>query len=249
VSEKPVEIDLAPDRFIRSFGESRRKYSRVVKQLLPVAFFRMAIRDQGLACLPPKYSGVVLTSDGIRPPHARGVFAGGSLRVLAESMGRGVRVDTSPPLRTGQFTLAAFVYLESGARNGIVATNIRSNDGTFGLGLDENGVLQAMIRNRDGDLLTVSGDAAVALHTWHHVVMTVDGNQFRLYEDGRLVASAACSPVADSEADVLWFGTNADGQKLWDGRIDEVALFDRSLSDVDVTDLYQAALEEIERLE
>ena len=155
----------------------------------------------------------------------------------------------SPPLQTGQFTLAAFVYLEPGARHGTVATNIRSNDGNFALGLDENGVLQGTIRDRDGDLLSVSGDAAVALHTWRHVVMTVDGQQFRLYEDGHLVASAACSPVADGVADVLWFGTNADGQKLWNGRIDEVALFDRAFSDVDVTDLYEAAIEEIKRLE
>jgi hypothetical protein len=250
VSDKmPVEIDLATDRFIRTFDESRRRYSRTVKRLSPVAFYRMAIRDQGLACLPPEYAGVVLTGEGNRPPHARGVFAGGSLRVQADSSGRGGRVDISPPLRTGQFTLAAFVYLESGARNGIVATNIRSNDGNFALGLDENGVLQATIRNRNGDLLSVSGDAAVPLYTWRHVVMTVDGRQFRLYEDGRLVASAVCSPVADSVADVLWFGTNADGQQLWDGRVDEVALFDRAFNDVDVTDLYEAAIEEIKSLE
>jgi hypothetical protein len=249
VTEKPVEIDLATDRFIRTFDESRRRYSGTVKRLSPLAFYRMAIRDQGLACLPPEYSGVVLTGDGNRPPHARGVFAGGSLRVLADSSGRGGRVDTSPPLRTGQFTLAAFVYPEPAARNGIVATNIRSNDGNFALGLDENGVLLATIRNRDGDLLAVSGDAEVALHTWRHIVMTVDGQQFRLYEDGHLVASSACSPIADSKADVLWFGTNADGKKLWDGRIDEVALFDRAFSDVDVTDLYEAAMEEINKLE
>lgn len=249
VSEKPVKIDLATDRFIRTFDESRRGYSGTVKRLSPLAFYRMAIRDQGLACLPPEYAGVVLTGDGNRPPHARGVLAGGSLRVLADSTGRGGRVDTSPPLRTGQFTLAAFIYPEPGARNGIVATNIRSNDGNFALGLDENGVLQATIRNRDGGLLTVSGDAAVALHTWRHVVMAVDGQQFRLYEDGHLVASAACSPVADSVTDALWFGTNADGQQLWDGRIDEVALFDRAFSDVDVTDLYEAAIEEIKSLE
>lgn len=247
--KKPVAIDLATDRFIRTFDESRRRYSGTVKRLSPVAFYRMAIRDQGLSCLPPEYAGVVLTGDGNRPPHARGVFAGGALRVLADSSGRGGRVDISPPLRTGQFTLAAFIYPEPGARKGIVATNIRSNDGNFALGLDENGVLLATIRKRDGDLLTVSGNDAVALHRWRHVVMTVDGQQFRLYEDGHLVASAACSPVADSVADVLWFGTNADGNKLWDGRIDEVALFDRAFSDVDVTDLYEAAIEEMKSLE
>ncbi len=248
-TEKPVEIELATDRFIRTFDESRRRYSRTVKRLSPVAFYRMAIRDQGLSCLPPQYSGVVLTGDGNRPPHARGVFSGGSLRVLADSTGRGGRVDRSPPLGTGQLTLAAFVYLEGRAHGGIVATNVHNDGGNFSLALDEQGFLQATIRNSDGHVLSVVGDSVVARHTWRHVVMTADGQQFRLYEDGRQVASAPCSPVADSEADVLWFGTDSDGLKLWDGRIDEVALFDWALSDGDVRDLYQAALEEIRQPE
>jgi ferric-dicitrate binding protein FerR (iron transport regulator) len=249
VTEKPVEIELATDRFIRTFDESRRSYARTVKQLSPAAFYRMAIRDQGLTCVPPEYSGVVLTGDGNRPPHASGVFAGGSLRVLADSMGRGGRVDTSPLLQTGQFTLSAFVYLEASAPNGVVANTLRSDGGSFALALDEKGLLQATVRGRGGDLLTVSGDTALALHTWRHVVMTVDGQRLSLYEDGRLVASSPCPLLADSEADVLWFGTDANGQNLWNGRIDEVVLFDKALSIVEVTNLYQAALEEIGKSE
>ncbi len=247
--EKPVEIELAKDRFIRTFDEPRRGYSKTIKQLSPVAIYRMAIRDQGLACVPPQYSGVVLTGEGIRPPHARGVFAGGSLRVLGDSVGRGGRVDTSPPLRTGQFTLSAFVYLETDAPNGIVTSTLRADGGNFTLAVNELGTLQATIRNRDGDLVTVSGDTAIALQAWRHVVMTVDGQRLCLYEDGRLVASTLCSLLADSDADVLWFGTDLDGLSLWDGRIDEVALFDRAISDAEVTDLYQAALEEIGKSE
>ena len=52
VTEKPVEIELATDRFIRTFDESRRRYARTVKRFVPMAFYRMAIRDQGLACVP-----------------------------------------------------------------------------------------------------------------------------------------------------------------------------------------------------
>lgn len=246
---KPVEIELATDRFIRTFDESRRNYARTVKQLSPLAFYRMAIRDQGLTCVPPEYSGVVLTGDGKRPPHARGVFAGGSLRVLADSIGRGGRVDTSPPLRTGQLTLSAFVYLEAVTPNGIVANTIRADDGNFTLGLNEMGEIEATVRNRDGDLQTVSGDSAIALHTWRHVVMTVDGQSHCLYEDGRLVVSSPCLPLAESGADSLWFGTDADGQNLWNGRIDEVVLFDKAASNAEVTKLYQAALEEIGKSE
>lgn len=246
---EPEDISIATDRFIRSFDESRRRYAQTVKRFVPLAFYRMAIRDQGLACMPPQYSGVVLTGEGIRPPHARGVFAGGSLRVLADSTGRGGRVDTSPPLQTGQFTLTAFVYLESNTHDGVVATNIQNDVGNFALALDEKGFLRATVRDSNGDLSSVTSDAPVELHTWLHVVMTADGKQLRLYEDGRQMASAPCSTVADNEADVLWFGTDSDGLSLWDGRIDEVALFDRAISDAEVTDLYQAALEEIGKSE
>ncbi len=248
-AEEPVEIKLATDRFIRTFDESRRRYSRTVKSLSAVAFYRMAIRDQGLACQPPQYSGVVLMGDGRRPPHARGVFSGGSLLVLADSTGRGGRVDTPPPLRTGQLTLATFVYREANSLGGIVATNIHKDGGNFSLALNEQGVMQATIRNSDGRLLSVSSDSVVALQQWRHVVMTADGDIVRLYEDGRQVASAPCSPVTESEAGVLWFGTNSDGMQLWDGRIDEVALFDHALGDADVRELYQAALEELGKSE
>ncbi len=79
--------------------------------------------------------------------------------------------------------------------------------------------------------------------------MTVDGQRLSLYEDGRLVASTPCPLLADSEADVLWFGTDGNGQNLWDGRIDEVVLFNKALSIVEVTNLYQAALVEIGKSE
>ncbi len=248
-ADQPVKIELATDRFIRTFDESRRRYSQTVKKLSPLAFYQMAIRDQGLACQPPQYSGVVLTGEGKRPPHARGVFSGGSLRVQADSTGRGGRVDTAPPLRTGKLTLAAFVYLDAKAKGAMVATNIHNDSGNFFLALNELGCLQATIRSRDGNLLSVVSDSVVKLKTWRHIVMTADGEQFRLYEDGRQVASAACSPVADSKTDVLCFGTNSSGQNMWDGRIDEVALFDHALSDAIVSDLYQAALDEIGKSE
>ena len=79
--------------------------------------------------------------------------------------------------------------------------------------------------------------------------MTVDGQRFCLYEDGDLVASTAAPGLAASREGKLWFGTDAEGMNLWNGRIDEVTLFDRSLSDVEIRNLYQAALKEIRKSE
>ncbi|WDI41575.1 LamG-like jellyroll fold domain-containing protein [Bremerella sp. P1] len=245
VSPNPVPIELAKNRFIRTFEEAKRKYPRTIKQLSPVAYYRMAIRDQGLASIPPEYSGVVLTGKGVRPPHASGVFAGGSLRVLANSTGRGGRVDSPPPLETGQLTLATYLYLHAETPSAVAVSDLQSDEGNFTLGINENSFLKATIRDNQGRLVTVSGDAPLPIQSWHHVVVTVDGNALCLYVDSLLVASTPCNPLNPENTAPLWFGRGTSGDALWNGRIDEVVIFDNALSEDEITVLYQAGLEEI----
>lgn len=244
---EPEDISIATDRFIRNFDEPRLNYARAVKRLSPLVYYRMPIRDRGLVSEPPEYSGVVLTGEGTRPPHARGVFVGGSLRVGADSTGRGGRVDSSPALNTGRFSLTVFVYLEAPVHGAMVATNLHDGQGNFGLSLDENGLLRAAIRNRDGDVSSIAGDSVLPQNTWRHVVVTADGEQLQFYEDGNLVASTPCAAMAASDSDTVWFGTDAETTQVWDGRLDEVALFDQALTEEEVAALYRTAQEEIAR--
>lgn len=244
---EPEDISIATDRFIRNFDESRLIYFRAAKRLSPLVQYRMPIRDHGLVSSPPEYSGVVLTGDGKRPPHARGVFVGGSLRVGVDSTGRGGRVDSPPALSKGTFSLTVFVYLEAPAHSATITTNLQDRQGNFGLSLNENGTLQAAIRNRTGEVSSLTGDSVLPLKTWRHVVMTVDGKQMQLYEDGKLVASKPCDALAASASDTVWFGTDAKATQVWDGRIDEVALFDRALTSEEIAALYRTAQEEIAR--
>lgn len=248
-ADGPIGIAIARDRFIRNFEEPKRRYSRSLKQLNPVAIYRMLIRDKGLVSAPPRYSGVVLTGDGRRPPHARGVFAGGSLRVRADSTGRGGRVDSPPSLNTGQLTLVAFVFLDSENGKGVVVTNIEKEQGSFSLHLDPGGKLQATIRVKSGELKSLSSTAILQIATWTQVVVTVDGEQLLLYENGQPAASTKCSPISNSDHETVWFGTDAEATSLWDGRIDEVTFFDTALSAPEIETLFQAALEEMARLE
>lgn len=243
----PENISIANDRFIRDFEEHARKYAPAVRKLSPLAFYRMPIRDRGLVSEPPEYSGVVLTGEGKRPPHARGVFVGGSLRVGADSIGRGGRVDAPPALNAGGFSLTLFVYRESDARGATAVTNMQDDHGNFDLSLNDNERLQATVRSREGSQSTVVGGTVLPLHEWRHVVLTVDGRNMHFYEDGTLVGSKPCSGLATSESDPVWFGTDANATQVWDGRIDEVAFFDRALDEDEVLTLYRLAQEEIIR--
>ncbi|MEL6894918.1 MAG: LamG-like jellyroll fold domain-containing protein [Planctomycetota bacterium] len=244
---EPEDISIATDRFIRNFDEPKLKYARAVKRLSPLVYYRMPIRDRGLVSEPPEYSGAVLTGEGKRPPHARGVFVGGSLRVGADSAGRGARVDSPPALSGGQFSLSVFVYLEAPAHSAMIATNLHDRHGNFGLSLDENGTLQTAIRNKDGDVSAITADSILPLKNWRHVVVTADGERLQLYEDGKLVASKPCAAMTASDSETVWFGTDAEGTRVWDGRIDELALFDRALNENEIAGLFRTAQEEIAR--
>lgn len=83
--------------------------------------------------------------------------------------------------------------------------------------------------------------------TWRHVVVTADGEQLHFYEDGQLVASTLCAAMAASDADTVWFGTDAEATRVWNGRLDEVALFDRALTEKEIAALHRSAQEEIAR--
>ena len=53
--------------------------------------------------------------------------------------------------------------------------------------------------------------------------------------------------MAASDSDTVWFGTDAEATRVWDGRIDEVALFDRALNEEEIAALYRTARKEIAR--
>jgi hypothetical protein len=150
-------------------------------------------------------------------------------------------------LGTGQFSLTVFVYLEAPAHSAMVATNLHDGQGNFGLSLDDNGLLQAAVRSGNGDVSFITGNTALPQKTWRHVVVTADGEQMQLYEDGELVASKPCAAAAASDSDTVWFGTNGRATQVWDGRIDDVALFNRALTSEDIAALYRTAQEEIAR--
>ncbi len=141
--------------------------------------------------------------------------------------------------------MAVFVYLEKLTPDGTVATNIHLGGGNFALSFDETGRLKATVRSGDGDLRSVTSDTPLPLATWRHVVMTADDAQLRLCESGKLVGSKSLSTMARDDQSAIWFGTNANMAGMWDGRIDEVAFFDRVLHPMDVTALYQAALSQV----
>ena len=83
---------------------------------------------------------------------------------------------------------------------------------------------------------TLIGSANLTAGDWIHAAATYDGALMRLYQDCALVGERAkTGAVASAPGVPVWIGSNPGGpHQAFDGRIDDVKLFDRALSEEEV---------------
>lgn len=91
--------------------------------------------------------------------------------------------------------------------------------------------------NHSGKLIYQSGETTaigateIARWTWAHVVLVRDGENVRVYLNGsqkpEIETKAAAIPV---DVRSMFLGGRADNDSNWEGRLDEVAIFDRVLN-------------------
>ncbi|MBM4155483.1 MAG: hypothetical protein FJ221_10720 [Lentisphaerae bacterium] len=81
----------------------------------------------------------------------------------------------------------------------------------------------------------VAGTTVIPRWTWHHVALVRDGAAVRVYLDGKpeidTKAAGASGPGG------FFFGGRSDGDSGWEGRLDEIAVFDRALSSREIRSL------------
>src|SRR5262249_28123429 len=80
------------------------------------------------------------------------------------------------------------------------------------------------------DDIGADGRAALPLNTWSHIATTYDGTTIRLYVNGALVRSRSAAGTIMTTTNPLRIGGNAIRSEWFDGRIDEVRIYNRALS-------------------
>ncbi|MEM7233449.1 MAG: LamG-like jellyroll fold domain-containing protein [Planctomycetota bacterium] len=96
-----------------------------------------------------------------------------------------------------------------------------------------------LLYSSEGSTPVSQGASVLKRWTWHHVVLTRDEGRVRVYLDGRTEFEIENTTAAS--VDQLFFGGHSDGSSFLEGRIDEVSVFDRTLSATEVQDLFSAA--------
>lgn len=159
-----------------------------------------------------------------------------------------VQFSNTSDIPTQQFTVSAWVnasVLSANGENTIISKNYQSQStvpfylvhttrGVFGDGRNGFG-----IGLYSGAWIGVATGEAVELNTWYHVTGSFDGNTFKIYVNGELKQSRNYTinvPINTSNISIGMYNPNYTF--YWQGAIDEVQVFSRTLTDEEVTNLY-----------
>ncbi len=92
-----------------------------------------------------------------------------------------------------------------------------------------------------GGHFNVISPSSLSTSEWHHVAFTYDGSNLKIYSDGDLVNSTTATGFIGSGTNNLLVGAGWNGNFrsfFFDGKIDEVSLYNRSLSSDEISHRY-----------
>jgi hypothetical protein len=197
-----------------------------------------------------------------------GTLLGGATASALGKIGRGfsfdgtngfVSIPDAPQLKPATLTIEAWVLftsLDSAASGGsppgeqfiVFKQNSRSSyfEGFF-LGKERTArgdVFSFMVTSAAGQERNIESTTLLSTGVWYHVAGVRGSNYAQLYVNGRLEAQTNVTASQDYGTTPLMLGSS--GQSYWDhkfaGMLDEVSLYSRPLSGVEITNIYAAGV-------
>jgi hypothetical protein len=253
----PSGIDIDEQRFLRSLRDETPSYARDILAMNPVVYYRMEPSGDGTQLVDASTSGADATihvGRATAPVWAAGrvgaaLTLGGPAQQTYASAGR------YPQAKGNVMSVAAWIYAKSRPRWASIAKNWAGGDedrGQFHFGLfEDSGELEAHIVDSSGEEIVIRDKVPLPLYRWHHVAFVADGSVLRLYRNGREVDSKPYRELhRDPRIKALAIGTklnllgNAPEERdfnMWDGRLDELAIFNHALTADQVLAFYELA--------
>jgi hypothetical protein len=84
---------------------------------------------------------------------------------------------------------------------------------------------------------TTAGNAVIPRWQWQHVVLVRDGQTVRVYLNGQLEIETKAAATFPAGFEQCFFGGRSDNDSNWEGRLDEIAVFNRALTAKEVARL------------
>ncbi len=140
----------------------------------------------------------------------------------------GIWFRTDDSLRTQQTLMNTDPH-----RHMCVGYNYYSNN-TFDVGLGDGNDWTICKTYMELDTLNAAG---VAVSKWNHFTITYDGAVWKYYIDGQYTKTCNGGTPTPDSAD-MFFGAIAYTWQLFQGQLDDIAVYDRALTDLEVDSVY-----------
>jgi DNA-binding FadR family transcriptional regulator len=102
-------------------------------------------------------------------------------------------------------------------------------------GLDISGNnMRGFIYPAPGNYVIATGKSPMSLGEWHHLAMVYNGQEIRLYFNGELDSSIQTSAGINKNESLLWIGKKADESIYLQGAIDDLAVMNIALTEVEI---------------
>ncbi|NLT71396.1 MAG: hypothetical protein GXX91_11985 [Verrucomicrobiaceae bacterium] len=151
-----------------------------------------------------------------------------------------------PGMTGGDFTVSLWFW--SGTAKGVMdgtewlfsrgnALALRESGDHIGLREDAEGNRSLVHTGAGGKESPLA--SSIERWKWHHLVVIRSGNEIQWSLDGAKTASFPVESASGKASDTFFFGGSCTGDGNFEGRLDEIAVFDRALSSEEITALSQ----------
>ena len=214
-------------------------YSRAVMDRNPVAYWRLndmysaQVQNAAGRSQAQYKGGVALFLSGPNGPGLATSDYGNRSAYLA-----GGYIEGQVPKLAHDYTVSMWFWngLPTGARD-VTGTLLLIHGDVLQIAGKADGERAGRIVVRSGTS-SWFGRTPVATKGWHHVSITRTGLQVRVCLDGRAEPEIDAQTQQAAVSENVLIGSDGNGATTFDGKIDEVAVFDRALATNDIADLY-----------
>jgi hypothetical protein len=257
------------NRFVRTMPDrvtATDTYANLVLSMNPVVYYRMDKwpKDDRTASYvlvdsaPGGHHGVANPDNAFGNPSCQGK-CGRAMTLHGSMSSDHAFVRDYPKTDTGQLSAFAWVWsITDGAWGQVVGNWLASLDpvlttvGQFTLAVNPVGELSVEVRQADGVAVNVRElDKPLPIGQWQHVGFVADGAVLHLYRNGVEIGATPYVGIASAplpkclgigcQMDVDGTGPRHGDSFAWNGRLDEIAVFNHALSLEQVRRLYGAA--------
>jgi len=140
---------------------------------------------------------------------------------------------------TDTFTINFWADFDSITSGGIIHKgSLSGTQGSYAI-IIESGIIKVRLNNID---ITANANDTIGANGWNMITATYDKNagNIIIYLNGTQSGTTAYSTVITPEAGTLNIGTYYSNQQTMDGTLDEIGLWDRTLTPGEITELYNS---------